>query len=314
MKYLSYHGKLDETHLKSINVTLHTIAQSKWSIVRNYSRQYNLAWKAYIQGMNDYLDNTDGLSNDYNTKTNTIFALVNTMVQQDASTATAVNEAIQEANEAETEVQNETSGGLTPGEQALGEAVDTYNQAEEALRDAQQAFNDARIEYGDATQNSERADNALAIATTPGAVGTGSYVDPDTNQPHTVTNDGNGTVTVTGVTLADGTVGTVTTTNGVSTFTADDGSYTGPFDGSAQGVVQSGAQSAAEQVSAAAQDFQSKAEQQQAAEEAKQQAQQEADSKALDYAEEQREEASKNDPDTSNGNDDWGDWEDFVNG
>lgn len=320
MKYLSYHGKLDETHLRRINVTLHSIAQNKWSIVRNYSRQYNVAYNSFRNSDDYFLNNSD--DSDFYSKTNEIQDLALTLAQQDVNAADIVTEAMQEAgserDSIDNEIQNEEQKSFEELYQEYMEATqDEANQkaeAAQAVRDGLAEFQQATQDLREAIANQDAAVDARDLAEGSTA-GTGTYTNPVTGETQTVTNDGNGTISISGVTASDGTVGTVTQhPDGTTTFTTEDG-QTMPWSGGSPAEIADAATTATQTVidektkdyNEIATDLKNQAEQAQHIGE-------ENTGKALDAAEAAREEAQKNDPDTSNGNDDWGDWGDFANG
>lgn len=317
MKTLSYHGTLDDTHLKRLNVTLHGIAQNEWNIVKNYSRQYNIAWNSYMKGASEYLESASDASSNYNAKTAEIQALVQEMINRDSSTISIVQEAQQEGADARTEVQQEAqeqTEELTKSAEELQEIVDAAQAATDAYIQASDKQMTALENEQVAQENRNNYDNTMELIAS-GNAGTSTYVNPDTGLPTTFTREEDGTVTLTGVQASDGTIGTVTyNPDGTMTFTTEDG-QTMPWTGEDPAVIVDNdlativetavnAEEAAKEAMAAAD---------QAAKEMNE-AQENATSAAIDLEDQNRENAAKDDPDTTNGNDDWGEWGDFVNG
>jgi len=320
MKYLSYHGKLDETHLKRINVTLHSIAQNKWSIVRNYSRQYNLAYNAFRNSDDYFLNNSN--DSDFYSKTNEIQTLALTLAQQDLDAANVVYEAAETAESeranAENEIQNEEKKSFEDLYQEYMEATaDEALEKAEIMNEVLEGVDRAKgisDDLKDAISNQDAAVDARDLAEGT-AAGTSTYTNPVTGETQTVTNDGNGTISISGVTASDGTVGTVTQhPDGTTTFTTEDG-QTMPWSGGSPSDIADAAATATQAViDEKTEQFQEAMEDLKTVQEQANHVGEENTGKALDAAEAAREEAQKNDPDTSNGNDDWGDWGDFATG
>lgn len=317
MKTLSYHGTLDETHLKRLNVTLHGIAQNEWNIVKNYSRQYNLAWNSYIKGAEAYLADATEANSNYQSKTSELTKLVTTMMQTDSSTISAVQEAQQSGNEAQQEAKQEmqeqqentgiSESAVNEAIQAEQEARDEFDKASEKSAEAMQAANDAY-------ENLEDHANAQSLANY-GTEGTASYYNPETGQQETYTKNADGSSSISGVTASDGTVGTVTKgSDGTLTFTTEDG-RTMPWTGDTpESIVSNAGKAVNDDAQQKLQENEKAMEELQKAQEDLNKASEEASSKELDLEEQNRENAQKDDPDTTNGNDDWGEWGDFVNG
>ena len=317
MKTLSYHGTLDETHLKRLNVTLHAVEQNKWSIVKNYSRQYNLAYSSYIKGAEAYLTDATEANSNYQSKTYELATLVNTMMQADSSTISAVQEAQQSGSEAQQDVKQEMqeqqeNAGIS--ESAVSEAIQAEQEAREEFDKASEKSAEAMQAANDAYENLEDHANAQSLANY-GTEGSASYYNPETNQEQTYTKNADGSSSLSGVTASDGTVGTVTKgSDGTMTFTTEDG-RTMPWSGETpETIVSNAGQAVNNDAQEKLQENEKAMEELQKAQEDLNKASEEASSKELDLAEQNREEAAKNDPDTSNGNDDWGDWGDFASG
>lgn len=283
MKVL-YHGQhLNESHLRRINCTLQTLANDVWASIRTYDITYRKAYSRYVES---YQEAADGVSygNEATSIANSMYGILNQVenLQGTAEAIAAAEEAKSENDFEQAAEENDTPAPVVDGlpdepsinqddvnsdlAKALDDATNEANEKAQEALDAIHATQEAAQAAQDAVNNLGDAVEAQGYANPNAAAGTATYTNPLTGETQTVTNDGNGTVSISGVTWTDSEgnthVGTVTQ-NPDGTMTVTDpstGTSEAWYGGTPQDIATAGANAANQQAEDAMQDMRDKSE------------------------------------------------------
>lgn len=247
MNRVLYSGKvMDDTELRRVNCILQTQANNMWSEVRTYDFLYKSSYRNYLNGYTEYSDSSS-VYNSANSDIGNMNLIVNTTLNvegiqeaQQVAQQTA-DDSVSDREETETEI--EIIEGLpddwsfpfldpyatdSPYDQ---DVLDQFKEMDKEESEANMALADAAQALQDSLNNDKKNIEANSTAVTyvnnpeASAGQEQSYINNETGQTQTVTisNDGQ-TITVSGVTASDGTVGSVTQNpDGTMTFTTEDG-------------------------------------------------------------------------------------------
>lgn len=238
MNRVLYSGKvMDENELRRVNCILQTQASNMWSEIRTYDFLYKSSYRNYLNGFTEFSDSSSEYSDtisEIGTMNTIVASTMNVEGVQEAQQA--AQQAADDSVSNREENENEIIDGLpdppdgTIVSEYSSDFLNTLNEngyserrEEEAALAAQEALDALTRTTAESQENIKNNGEAWSLVAE-GEEGTKTYYNPETGQTQTATVNSDGTVTLSGVTASDGTVGTVTQNpDGTMTFTTEDG-------------------------------------------------------------------------------------------
>jgi len=245
MNRVLYSGKvMDENELRRVNCILQTQANNMWAEVRTYDFLYKSSYRNYLNGYIEYSDSSSEYSetiSEIDTMNTIVNSTMNVEGVQEAQQAAqqAADDSVSNRTENENEAIEGLPDDLPEPSDLYGanfqDTLDKYGYNEEKEQTSawvKTATEDALALIKEQSQENIKNNEDAQSLVKSGQTGTANYFNPETGQTQTVTVNSDGTVTLSGVTASDGTVGTVTQKpDGTMEFTPNGSGESMPWTG-----------------------------------------------------------------------------------